>query len=99
MFEEIADILKYIKNTIHGDTIIMWTDLKSVKELQRMVSGYIIRANKRDRKLLTELDLAFAPNGLFHILALSNNWNDSYQSLAKRFETAYQRLKGDYLNS
>lgn len=91
MYEEIADILKRIKNTIHPDTIIKWEGIRSDKDLLKLIERLIIRTQKHDKRVLAELDLLFAPTGNFKTLADNNGWADDFIKYSRRFDAALDK--------
>lgn len=93
MYEDIADILKRIKNTIHPETVINWQGINSDKDLLKLLERLIIRTQKHDKKVLAELDLLFAPTGNFKSLADSNNWADDFIKYSRRFDAAFEKIK------
>lgn len=93
MYEEIANILKYIKNTVSPDTIITWPGIHNDKELVQLLNSFIIRVQLRDKNVLAELDLAFAPTGSIKDLAIANDWEEDFQKLSRRFDLAFEKLK------
>lgn len=93
MYEDIADILKRIKNTIHPETIIKWEGIRSDKELLKLIERLIIRTQKHDKKVLAELDLLFAPTGNFKTLADTNGWTDEFTVYSRKFDAAFDKIR------
>jgi hypothetical protein len=88
--KELIDLLTEIKKKITDDSDVVWTRFNTVDELRKHLDKYILLLNQRDKKVINDINIDFAPTSTFQELSIQNGWSEDYIRLASKFDRLYE---------
>ena len=83
---ELLLIVWAVWGKIQMDSNVIHAGYDNYQTARIEIEKLLERIRKSDSKILTDLELCFAPTGNFQELSISNGWEKEYMELADRFD-------------
>lgn len=86
-YDELIKIIKEVKEIVDSpNTDVAWSGYNDVEEVIKDLDFYIKQLKQKDKSVIEELKILFAPTGAFQEISIDNGWSDKYLELANRFD-------------
>jgi hypothetical protein len=83
---KIIEVLKILRDKITDDSDVAWTRYESPGHLRQDIDKNIELLTTGNLSSLSDLQLMFAPTGVFQEISISNGWGDEFLKISQTFD-------------
>lgn len=86
-YDDLLDLLIEIRNFFDSpNTNVLWSRYEKVEHVITDLDVIRQRLEQRDRKVISELKILFAPTGAYQEISISSDCGEKFVELAARFD-------------
>jgi hypothetical protein len=91
-YKSIVKLLERIKDTLNGQSDVVWTRFANPKELLKQMEHDIEELKMCNFTVLEKVKVDFGPTSTYQELSISNGWGDEFIRIADNFDNIHKRL-------